>query len=173
MISVKANQKTLHQQLQEMAQHETQLSVHLHSETTRTRQTTRIASVFPLPERLKALWQGAQQGVEVVRSGTRAGQPYFERRYYITSWTQKADVLQARIRAHWGIENPLHWVKDVGLGEDDSSIAARPAATVMAFIRNVAITLFRRAGHASITTAIDRFSNDLNQLLPMLDFPSR
>lgn len=172
MISVKANQKTLYQQLQAIAQHQRLLSVHLQTETTRTRQTTRIASVFPLPDSLKALWHGAQQGVEVVRSGTRKGQPYFERRYYITSWTQQADALQARIRAHWGIENPLHWVKDVVLGEDYSSIAARPAATLMALIRNVAITLFRRAGHASITTAIDHFSNDLHQLLPMLDFPS-
>jgi predicted transposase YbfD/YdcC len=85
---------------------------------------------------------------------------------------QKADALQARIRAHWGIKNPLHWVKDVGLGEDHASIAARPAATLMALIRNLVITLFRRAGHASITAAIDRFSNDLDQLLPMVNFPS-
>jgi predicted transposase YbfD/YdcC len=80
--------------------------------------------------------------------------------------------LQSRIRAHWGIENPLHWVKDVVLGEDQSTIAARPAATLMAMIRNLVITVFRRAGHLSITAAIDRFSNDLNQLLPMLEFPS-
>lgn len=172
MISVKANQKTLYQQLQELAQADTLLSIHLDAEQTRGRQTTRIASVFALPERLKAIWRGAQQGVEVMRMGTRQGEPYYERRYYITSWGEQADALQARIRSHWGIENPLHWVKDVVLAEDHSSIAARPAATLMAFIRNLVITLFRRAGHASITSAIDRFSNDLNQLLPMLDFPS-
>jgi hypothetical protein len=61
----------------------------------------------------------------------------------------------------------------VVLGEDGSSIVAKPAATLMALIRNLVITLFRRAGYPSITAAIDRFSNDLNQLLPMLDFPSR
>jgi len=148
------------------------VSVQLDWEQTRNRKTTRIASVFPLPELLQAEWQGAQQGVEVMRSGTRGGQPYSEHRYYITSWTDKADALQARIRAHWGIENPLHWVKDVVLGEDYSSIAAPRAATLMALIRNLVITLFRRAGYASITTAIDLFSNDLNQLLPLLGFPS-
>lgn len=173
VISVKANQKTLYQQLQYLAQTEAVFSVHLDAERTRNRQTQRVVSVFPLPDPLKAIWSGAQLGVEVIRSGTRQGEPYWERRYYLTSWTQTADALQARIRAHWGIENPLHWVKDVVLGEDQSSIAARPAATLMAMIRNLVITLFRRAGHASITTAIDRFSNDLNhQLLPMLDFPS-
>lgn len=172
MITLKANQKTLYQQLQELAQSDAVFSVHLDAEQTRNRQTTRMASVFPLPESVKAIWQGAQQGVEVIRSGRRKGEPYFERRYYITSWTKKADALQARIRSHWGIENPLHWVKDVVLAEDHSSIAAKPAATLMAIIRNLVITLFRRAGHRSITAAIDRFSNDLNQLLPMLDFPS-
>lgn len=172
MISVKANQKTLYQQLQELAASDRLLSVHLAAEQTRDRQTTRIASVFPLPDSLKAIWTGARQGVEVIRKGTRQGKPYYEQRYYLTSWREQADALQARIRSHWGIENPLHWVKDVVLGEDQSSIATRPAATLMALIRNLVITLFRRAGHASITTAIDRFSNDLNQLLPMLDFPS-
>lgn len=172
MISVKANQKTLYQQLQDLAQSDEVVSVHFDSERTRTRQTTRVVSVFPLPDSIKAVWLGAEQGVEVIRSGTREGKPYDERRYYITSWTQTADALQARIRAHWGIENPLHWVKDVVLGEDHSSIAAKPSATLMAFIRNLVVTLFRRAGHSSITSAIDRFGNDLNQLLPMVDFPS-
>ena len=172
MINVKANQKTLYQQLQALAQGDEVVSIHLDSEQTRSRQTTRIASVFPLPEWLKTQWSGAQQGVEVIRSGHRQGQPYLEHRYYITSWTDKADALQSRIRGHWGIENPLHWVKDVVLGEDVSSIASPAAATVMALIRNLSITLFRRAGHRSITTAIDLFKNDLTQLLPMLDFPS-
>lgn len=172
MISVKANQKTLYEQLQQIAQSDQVLSIHLDCEQTRNRHTSRIASVFALPEHLKQQWQGALQGVALMRSGTRKGEPYFEQRYYITSWTQKADALQARIRAHWGIENPLHWVKDVVLGEDNSSIATQSAATVMAMIRNLVITLFRRAGYASITAAIDRFSNDLEQLLPMLDFSS-
>lgn len=172
VITVKANQKTLYQQLQALAQGDDVVSIHLDSEHTRSRQTTRIASVFPLPDGLKNQWRGAQQGVEVLRFGHRQGQPYFERRYYITSWTDKADALQARIRSHWGIENPLHWVKDVVLAEDDSSIASRSAATLMALIRNVSITAFRRAGHPSITTAIDLFANDLTHLLPMLDFSS-
>jgi len=172
VISVKANQKRLYEQLQHLAHTPAVDSVHLHTEQTRGRQTTRIASVFALPESLKQVWSGAQQGVEVVRQGHRQGVPYREQHYYMTSWRAKADALQAQIRSHWGIENPLHWVKDVVLKEDHSSIAARPAATLMAFIRNLVITLFRRAGHPSITAAIDHFSNDLNQLLPMVDFLS-
>jgi predicted transposase YbfD/YdcC len=171
VIQVKANQKTLHQQLAQQAEISL-FSVDLQHERTRDRETTRMASVFDLPASIKATWTGAQQGVEVIRQGTRKGEPFYERHYYLTSWQAGADALQARIRQHWGIENPLHWVKDVVLGEDHSSISTRPAAAVMALIRNLAITLFRRAGHRSITAAIDRFSNDLDPLLSMAEFSS-
>jgi len=171
VIQVKANQKTLHQQLQQQAERSL-FSVDLQQERTRDRQTTRIATVFELSEDIKAAWSGAQLGIAVIRQGTRQGEPHSEAHYYLTSWRTTADALQARIRAHWGIENPLHWVKDVVLGEDHSSIRARPAAAVMGLVRNLAITLFRRAGHASITAAIDQFSNDLDSLLRMAEFTS-
>lgn len=171
VIQVKANQKTLHQQLQQQAQTHL-LSVSLDGERTRERQTTRIATVFELSDEITALWSGAQLGVEVIRQGKRQGKPHFEQHYYLTSWRADASTLQARIRAHWAIENPLHWVKDVVLGEDHSSICTPAAAAVMALVRNLAITLFRRAGHASITRAIDLFGNDLDQLLRMAEFSS-
>jgi len=41
-----------------------------------------------------------------------------EVRYYITSLKPDAARLNAAIRQHWGIENKLHWVLDVGFGED-------------------------------------------------------
>lgn len=172
MITVKANQKKLYQTLESVAKTTVAIDVDIDSEKNRNRETTRTVSVFALPDRLKTVWAGAQHGVEVTRVGSRGSQVYAERHYYLTSLTADAAMLQARIRAHWGIENPLHWVKDKVLGEDHSSIRARPAATLMAIVRNLVITLFRRAGHSSITQAIDRFSNDLGQLLPMLDFLS-
>ncbi len=171
MIQVKANQKKLHQQLQQQVQ--TYLfGVELDDERTRDRQTSRIATVFELSEELKAVWSGAQLGIEVIRQGSRRGAPHAERHYDLSSWRDSATALQARIRAHWGIENPLHWVKDVVLGEDHSSIRARPAAAVMGLVRNLGVTLFRRAGHPSITGAIDQFINDLDQLLRMAEFAS-
>lgn len=172
VISVKANQPKLYQTLQRLAHQAKGDSLYLESERTRGRHTTRIASVFALPQSLQQYWVGAQQGIEMIRFGTRRGMAYLERHYYITSWQDTAAALLTRIRAHWGIENPLHWVKDVVLDEDHSSISTHSAATLMAFIRNLVITLFRRAGYHSITEAIDLCSNDLSRLLPMLDFPS-
>jgi predicted transposase YbfD/YdcC len=172
VIGVKANQQKLYQQLRELAQSDAVWSVDLQRERTRNRQTQRVAAVFELPASIRAQWADAQVGVTVVRWGTRGDKPYFEQRYYISSWRERAEALQERIRAHWGIENPLHWVKDVVMGEDESSICTKGAAAVMGMVRNLAITLFRRAGHHSITAAIDLLGNDLDQLLPMLGLPS-
>ncbi len=38
--------------------------------------------------------------------------------YYIASLKPDAVRLNSVIRQHWGIENKLHWVLDVGFGED-------------------------------------------------------
>ena len=99
-------------------------------------QQSEIQAVYELLERLQLTGVTvsldalhAQKTVELIHKGRQA-EPYFERQYFITSGTKKADALQARIRSHWGIENSLHWVKDVVLAEDHSSIAAKSAASL-------------------------------------------
>jgi hypothetical protein len=106
VVTVKANQKKLYQQLQSIAETTKAVDVNTDTEHTRNRQTTRTVSIFTLPDTVKAVWAGAQYGVAVTRVGERGGQPYSERHYYLTSLTADAARLQARIRAHWGIENP-------------------------------------------------------------------
>jgi len=59
----------------------------------------------------------------------------------------------------------LHWVKDVVQGEDASLIQSPNPATVMALLRSWAISLFRKAGHSSITKAMRLFKHDLPTLI--------
>jgi predicted transposase YbfD/YdcC len=61
--------------------------------------------------------------------------------YAITSLThRRADPgrLATWIRSHWRIENRLHWVRDVTLGEDHSSLRTGAGPEVMAAPRNTA-----------------------------------
>ena len=51
-----------------------------------------------------------------------------ERGYYISSKAVKAVEMARLIRAHWDIENQLHWVLDVSWGEDASLIRDKVAA---------------------------------------------
>lgn len=46
-------------------------------------------------------------------------------------------------RGHWGIENRLHYVRDVTFDEDRSQIRTRNAPQIMASLRNLVISLFR------------------------------
>ncbi|MBW4672297.1 MAG: transposase [Cyanomargarita calcarea GSE-NOS-MK-12-04C] len=51
--------------------------------------------------------------MKVERIGTRAGKAYHQVAYYISSLVSSATDFAQGIRGHWGIENSLHWVKDV------------------------------------------------------------
>ena len=77
--------------------------------------------------------------------------------YAITSLT----VIQARpaelariMRGHWGIEDRLHWVRDVTYDEDRSQVRTGNGPRVMASLRNLAIAILRLTGHPSIAGAL-------------------
>lgn len=115
VISVKANQGTLYRQIVQQAQTALPRSRITQSETGHSRAIHRTVSTFDLADSLKQKWSGAQQAVHIYHVGQRYGKPYAENLYYLTSLRLDATALMARIRAHWGIENRLHWVKDVVL----------------------------------------------------------
>jgi predicted transposase YbfD/YdcC len=72
------------------------------------------------------------------------------------------------LRAHWGIENRLHWIRDVTFAEDLSQIRTGHGPAVMAALRNLAISLHRRAGATNIAAATRHISRHPNRALPLL-----
>ncbi|EGJ29006.1 MULTISPECIES: ISAs1 family transposase [Moorena] len=72
------------------------------------------------------------------------GTTSFERRYYVSSLTNNAELLAKAIRGHWGIENQLHWVLDVQFSEDDSRIRKDNAPENLAIIRQIALNLLKQ-----------------------------
>lgn len=67
-----------------------------------------------------------------------------ETRYYISSLPSDAKVFAQAARAHWGIENGLHWCLDIAFREDDSRIRKGHAATNFATIRHFAVNLIKQ-----------------------------
>lgn len=72
------------------------------------------------------------------------------------------------VRGHWGIENRLHWVRDVTYGEDLSQIRTGHGPAVMATLRNLAISLLRKAGATNIAAACRHLSRHPARVLPMI-----
>jgi len=69
----------------------------------------------------------------------------FETRYYISSAVLGAHRAAEAVRAHWAIENSLHWVLDVTFGDDQSRLRTGHGAKNMAIVRHFAINLVRTA----------------------------
>jgi predicted transposase YbfD/YdcC len=101
----------------------------------------------------------AAQAIQIVRRRTLPGKKKgsTETAYAITSLTAtqaSPAELAAIIRGHWAIEDRLHWVRDLDYDEDRSQVRTASSPRVMATMRNLAITILRLAGYASITAAL-------------------
>jgi len=66
-----------------------------------------------------------------------------ETRYYVSSLNATAKEFSERIRGYWGVENKVHYVRDVTQGEDRSRIRTTPLPQIFAIARNFAINLYR------------------------------
>jgi predicted transposase YbfD/YdcC len=102
-------------------------------------------------------WPGLEQVFEIRRGYQSKGVWKESVRYGVTSLpaliATPASILKGK-RGHWGIENGLHYVKDVTLGEDRSTIHAENGPKIMAALRNTALSLLRHAGFSTIAARL-------------------
>ena len=66
------------------------------------------------------------------------------------------------LRQHWGIENRVHWVRDVTFDEDRCTVRTGAGPQVLATVRNSAVNLHRLGGANNIAEAcrVTAFSSD-------------
>ena len=74
----------------------------------------------------------------------RNGKISLERRYYLSSATLSARQFAAAVRAHWHVENRLHWVMDVVFHNDLMRLRTEHGPANMAAIRHMSLNLIRR-----------------------------
>jgi predicted transposase YbfD/YdcC len=106
-------------------------------------------------------WPQLAQVVRVERERRIGGETAVEVGYYITSLgRERADAarLGELIRAHWGIENRLHHVRDVTWGEDACRVRKGNGPQLLAALRNTANYLLGRARAPSKAAATRRFA---------------
>ena len=172
MIQVKGNQGTLYKIAQEVTHSKCPTAVHLTEEKGHGRVEKRCVTLYKIPQNIKeqlSAWRGLQQFIRVDRSGLRYGKDFSETSYYITSLkTQKVKIIAEGIRGHWGIENRLHWVKDVNMNEDKNGISDTNAPENISLFKNFAINDFRLNGHQSIKNATIAFANKIEELFVLI-----
>jgi predicted transposase YbfD/YdcC len=88
-------------------------------------------------------------------------------RYYISDLEETAFQFYQRVRGYWGVENKVHYVRDVTQGEDKSRIRTTPLPQVLAIARNLAINLYRDAGFSNMAQAQRKCSYSLEHILSL------
>ena len=156
---MKRNQPGLHAQLaalpwrQVPVAHDAREKGHGRAER-RTLKVTAVAAGLAFPY--------AAQAIQIVRrrrplTGKNSKKWSTQTVYAVTSLTvgqARPAELALMVRGHWGIEDRLHWVRDMDWDEDRSQVRTGNGPRVMASLRNLAIAVLRLSGHASIAAAL-------------------
>ena len=71
------------------------------------------------------------------------GKTTLERRFYLSSLPADATRLLPAIRAHWSVENRLHWCMDVAFADDQMRARSGHTAHNLAILKHITLNLIR------------------------------
>jgi len=74
----------------------------------------------------------------------------------------------ALIRGHWGIENRLHWRRDVTLGEDGCQTRTGAAPGILARLNSAILSFMDRLGVENVPRQFRFFDAHLDQAVQAL-----
>lgn len=165
LLRVKSNQETLHEEIREFfewatdaerpADQEVEFGYAERTDGGHGRVTTRRCWVSEQLDGLSkvASWPGIK-GVVMVETERDTGQKVeTQKKYYVTSCAAQsandAEYLLGSARRHWGIENKVHWVLDVGFSEDQSRVSTPNAAANLSAVRKMAKNLLDQESSAN------------------------
>jgi predicted transposase YbfD/YdcC len=157
LLTVKGNRKTLRAQLASQPWKDVPVG-HRERDNRHGRTVTRTYKVITIEAGIE--FPHATQAIQITRTRKRRAtgkRTKTETVYAVTSLTaeqaQPAE-LAAHVQSHWHIENKLHWVRDVTMGEDASRIRTGGAPRLLASLRNLVLSLLRLTGHTNIAKAL-------------------
>ena len=112
--------------------------------------------------------------LRVTRLSTENGKITSDTRYYIASGgltsLTPTEFLE-RVRAHWTIENGLHWCKDAVLGEDDLPKQSHKSSRVLGFLKSIVISLGFSV-YKSVQKFVDICAGNPKKTILKLFFPA-
>lgn len=148
VLAIKNNQKELFEQTKQLFVCTKPDSEHIEHNIDHGRAETRTSTLINDLTFLdvKDSWKGIASVVRIKseRYNKSTKKMTIETRYYISSIQTDAKEHNRIIRAHWSIENNLHWVLDVVFKEDSSRRREGNSATNFNIISKIALALIER-----------------------------
>ena len=170
VIGVKGNQPKLQAQIAKTTSDESEIvSISETAERSKGRFETRKVSISTNLLGISDEWIGLKTIIRVERTVVEKNKTRNETAFYIGSFNTDAHGLNVGIRKHWGIENKLHYVKDVTFREDYSKIKAENSAENFSLIRNIVINIFRKNKQKNLKQAIRLISNDIKKMKKLIE----
>lgn len=114
-------------------------------------------------------WPGLSTIAAVYSSRETTKGKQEECRYYISSLACDAEQIARAARAHWGIENSLHWVLDVTMNEDKSRIRNENAPEILSTMRKWGLNIINQhKGNLSVNRMIKKMAMSPKNLIQLL-----
>jgi predicted transposase YbfD/YdcC len=167
VLTVKGNQKNLHAALTGLCRAGARRCAT--EDKGHGRAERRSHLVMDAPEEIRVLFPHVRQVAKVTRTRTVRrwkgdGKTWClvtstttETVYLVTSLSAaqaSPQQVAAYIRAHWGIENQVHWVRDATLREDASKVRAARRARNLVTLRNITTGLINQSGLPGIAATL-------------------
>lgn len=181
ILAVKGNQEHLYDDIKEAFSQNEIISIDVQLETGHGRIEKRSCRTITNTDWIckKEQWEKLQTiiAIDTQRTNKKDGTMQTQTRYYISSHRKDAAFFNQAIRAHWGIENKLHWALDVSFGEDASQKRAGYAAQNFSLINKIALNLTKNyedkkgAKRVSVKTKRLKSGWDNDYLLNILTHP--
>lgn len=169
LVKVKRNQRVLLKEMQRVHCNSQSLEKFITTEKNRGRKESRLIHTYTANEFIKTNWSGAQTIVYVKRQRKTKKGTSVTHSYYLSSMLNSAQEFAKGIRHHWGIENRLHYVKDVTLKEDESRIRSGNAPQILSLIRNLVINVARINGENSVKKFTRQCAGNLLLITKLLE----
>ncbi len=125
------------------------------------REVRKIHTSAEMNEYLAAQWEDLAQVFQIEREIVRNGKTSYEVVYGITSVPEEvadAEAVLTLVRAHWHLENRVHWRRDVTLGEDSCQVKQGKAAQVLASLNNGVLMLMDHLGVENVKAQMRAFA---------------
>ena len=149
LLAVKGNQELLHKEIQaQFSQFRSNAKTeNLLVEKNRSRLEARACKVLSAKEIAKNFpdWPKLKTiGISMGYRQEKGKEPSLEYRYYISSAELTEEKFSEAVRAHWAVENSLHWVLDLSMNEDNCQIYKDNSAENLGILRQTALNMLRK-----------------------------